>query len=310
MKCSELLLKGTRMLKEKGIAACRLEAEVLLAFAWGRERTHLLIFSDDPVPEDIEKRFNELLCRRARGVPIAYLTGEKEFMSLGFAVNSHVLIPRPETELLVEMVLDYLDDRPSTANDQLLSTNNKGCRTASMSGAKDREEYLIADVGTGSGAVAVSLAYYNHQAYLMATDISSSALQVAERNARRHGVAERVEFLQGDLLTPLLEQGITGKGAAVAANLPYIPTSDLESLPLDVHYEPSSALDGGKDGLEQYRRLLPQVATFLAPGGLLVCEIGVGQGEVLREMLTNEGWAEAEIIKDYAGRERIVKARR
>lgn len=295
------------MLKEKGIAASRLEAEVLLAFAWGRERTHLLIFFDDPVPEDVEKRYHDLLCRRSRGVPVAYLTGEKEFMSLGFTVNSDVLIPRPETEVLVEVVLEYLEEKPSATNDQLLSINNIESRTAPLSGGEKGQNYLIADVGTGSGAVAVSLAYYNNQAYLMAVDISSSALQVAEGNARFHGVAERVDFLQGDLLTPLLEQGIKGRGTAVAANLPYIPTSNLESMPLDVRYEPFSALDGGNDGLELYRRLLPQAAAFLAPGGLLACEVGVGQAEVLRGMLTNEGWTEIEIIKDFAGRERIVK---
>jgi hypothetical protein len=112
MKCSELIFKGTGLLKEKGIAAPRLEAEVLLAFAWGRERTHLLVFSDDEVPREVEDRFHDLLCQRSRGVPVAYLTGEKEFMSLGFYVNPDVLIPRPETELLVERVLEYLAGFP------------------------------------------------------------------------------------------------------------------------------------------------------------------------------------------------------
>ena len=286
------------------MASCRLEAEVLLAFAWGRERTHLLIFSDDLVPEDVEKRFNALLCKRARGVPVAYLTGEKEFMSLGFAVNSHVLIPRPETELLVETVLDYLD-KSSTADEQLLNINDKG--NSSFCGDQGEQRHLLADVGTGSGAVAVSLAYYNDRADLMATDTSPAALRVAERNASYHGVAERVEFLEGDLLTPLLQKGMTGRGSAVAANLPYIPTAELGRLPVDVRYEPYSALDGGEDGLECYRRLTPQAAVFLVQGGLLACEIGVGQGEKLAELLYKEGWLAIEIIKDYAGRERIVK---
>jgi release factor glutamine methyltransferase len=190
---------------------------------------------------------------------------------------------------------------------------------------------LVADVGTGSGAVAVSLAYYNAHVRLVATDISPAALQLAKRNARRHGVTERVEFLQGDLLTPLLQQGTTayridmadrpgiipqrqqrsiGIGTAVAANLPYIPTADLQSLPLDVQYEPLNALDGGEDGLDHYRRLIPQAAAFLAPKGLLACEVGIGQAELLAELLTKEGWTETEIIKDYAGKERIVTAKR
>jgi methylase of polypeptide subunit release factors len=460
MKCSELIFKGTGLLKEKGIAAPRLEAEVLLAFAWGRERTHLLIFSDDEVPGEVEDRFHDLLCQRSRGVPVAYLTGEKEFMSLGFYVNPDVLIPRPETELLVERVLEYLADfpgekpapepergteievvnpgrgggrvpepepeterppyfpaaccptpansytgkrtAPMSAGEELGKksvTTPSGKRTAPLSAGGVVQTPLVADVGTGSGAVAVSLAYYNAQARLVATDISSGALQVAKRNARRHGVTERVEFLQGDLLTPLLQQvtrgrfschpsgdrlpkwiegagtkevgldfaldgrlpgevgelwlgvqartkeagldfpredqlledvqgigtrasrrrtpavkklpqGVEGIGTAVVANLPYIPTADLQSLPLDVQYEPLNALDGGEDGLDHYRRLIPQAAAFLVPKGLLACEVGIGQAELLAELLTKEGWTETEIIKDYAGKERIVTAKR
>ncbi|CEO88700.1 N5-glutamine methyltransferase family protein [Syntrophaceticus schinkii] len=464
MKCSELIFKGTRLLKEKGIAAPHLEAEVLLAFAWGRERTHLLIFSDDEVPREVEDRFHDILCQRSRGVPVAYLTGEKEFMSLGFYVNPDVLIPRPETELLVERVLEYLADFPgekpapeperetkievvnpgrgggrvpepepeterppyfpaaccptpanSYAGKRTASlsageepgknsvTTPSGKRTAPLSAGGVVQTPLVADVGTGSGAVAVSLAYYNAQARLVATDISPGALQVAKRNARRHGVTDRVKFLQGDLLIPLLQQvtrgrfschpschpsgdrlpkwiegagtkevgldfaldgrlpgevgelwlgvqartkeagldfpredqlledvqgigtrasrrrtpavkklpqGVEGIGTAVVANLPYIPTADLQSLPLDVQYEPLNALDGGEDGLDHYRRLIPQAAAFLVPKGLLACEVGIGQAELLAELLTKEGWTETEIIKDYAGKERIVTAKR
>lgn len=308
------------MLEEKGIAAPRLEAEVLLAFAWGRERTHLLIFSDDRVPEEVQGRFNNFLYRRSKGVPVAYLIGEKEFMSLPFYVNPNVLIPRPETELLVEKVLDFLADvegrevpapelspySPTTCC-QPQKNSNAGKRTVPPVG-ENVQTHLVADVGTGSGAVAVSLTYYNSQAHLVATDFSPGALQVAKRNAKRHGVAERVEFLQGDLLAPLLQKGTTGIGIAVAANLPYIPTADLQSLPLDVQHEPFNALDGGEDGLDHYRRLIPQAEAFLAPQGLLACEVGIRQAEQLVKILTEEGWTETEIIKDYAGKERIVTA--
>lgn len=326
MKCSELLIKGTKRLKEKGIVAPRLEAEVLLAFAWGRERTHLLIFSDDLVPEEVEWAFNELLSQRSRGVPVAYLTGEKEFMSLPFYVNQDVLIPRPETELLVERVLNFLAGvqgdglvtEPESKAElpphslavccQKPKNSFSGKRIAPLSAGGDMQMPLVADVGTGSGAVAVSLAYYDAGVHLVATDISPAALQVARRNAKRHGVAERIEFLQGDLLAPLLQQGITGVGTAIAANLPYIPTADLQGLPLDVQHEPIDALDGGWDGLDHYRRLLPQAAAFLAPKGLLACEVGVGQAELLAGIFVKEGWTEIDIIKDYAGRERIVTA--
>ncbi len=275
-------------MKKRGINSPRLDAEVLLASAWGRERADLLIFSEDRVPKEVQVVFLDLLKERSKGIPVAYLTGEKEFMSLDFYVNFDVLIPRPETELLVERVLKFLAelDKP----------------------LKGEEEQLLADVGTGSGAVAVSLAYYNPKVKVLAIDISPQALKTAARNAERHGVKGRVQFLQGDLLTPLLEQGFIGMGTAVAANLPYIPTADLPGLPIDVQYEPKNALDGGKDGLEHYRRLIPQAGLFLAPGGLLACEIGTGQGPVLAGLLEQEGWNRVEVIKDYAGRERVVTA--
>ncbi|HHW28987.1 MAG TPA: peptide chain release factor N(5)-glutamine methyltransferase [Syntrophomonadaceae bacterium] len=301
MKCRELLIKGTELLKKRGINSPRLDAEVLLASAWGRERADLLIFSEDQVPKEAELVFYDLLKQRSNGIPVAYLTGKKEFMSLDFYVNSDVLIPRPETELLVERVLEFL-----TMLDKPLQTAKRDMTPDYAIGVD--EEHLLADVGTGSGAVAVSLAYYNPKVKVAAIDISHKALQTAARNAEHHGVNRRVRFLQGDLLTPLLEQGLIGMGTVVAANLPYIPTADLPDLPVDVQYEPKNALDGGKDGLEHYRRLIPQAELFLAPGGLLACEIGIGQGEMLAGMLEQEGWKRVEVLKDYAGRERVVTA--
>jgi release factor glutamine methyltransferase len=282
--CRELLRKGTIRLREDGIEAPRLEAEVLLAHAWGRERTDLFVFSEDEVPSRVVKEFCGLLDRRCRRVPIAYLTGEKEFMSLPFTVNPEVLIPRPETELLVERVLDFLREKKGT------------------------EELLIADVGTGSGAVAVSLAFYSPRARLLATDISCGALEVARENAHCNGVGERVEFLHGDLLAPLLARGMVGVGTAVAANLPYIPSSEMATLPPDVRYEPSIALDGGEDGLDLYRRLVPQAAVFLASGGLLACEVGPGQAAAFAGILDREGWRRIGIDKDYRGLPRLVTA--
>ncbi len=297
-----------------------------MAFAWGRERTQLLIFPEDRVPEWVGRRFDELLDRRARRTPVAYLTGEKEFMSLPFYVNSDVLIPRPETELIVEEVLHFLAEREREGRGDGLRlpgaddvSNEAGCMPPAkntgdgdmhMPAGDKSPGPLVADVGTGCGVIAVSLAYYNPWARLLASDISPRALRVARRNAVRHGVAARVDLLQGDLLSPLLRPGMSGRGTAVAANLPYIPTAALRSLPADVRCEPLSALDGGEDGLDHYRRLLPQAAAFLAPQGLLACEVGMEQAEPLAEILTKEGWTKTEIIKDYAGRERIVAAKR
>ncbi|MDR9756453.1 MAG: HemK/PrmC family methyltransferase [Thermoanaerobacterales bacterium] len=243
MNCRELLIKGTELLKKRGINSPRLDAEVLLASAWGRERADLLIFSEDQVPKEVQLVFYDLLKQRSKGIPVAYLTGEKEFMSLDFYVNFDVLIPRPETELLVERVLKFLAelDKP----------------------LKGEEEQLLADVGTGSGAVAVSLAYYNPQVKVFAIDISRKALKTAASNAERHGVKGRVRFLQGDLISPLLEQGYIGMGTAVAANLPYIPTADLPGLPIDVQYEPKNALDGGRMDWSIAEGLFPRLGSFL-----------------------------------------------
>lgn len=288
MTGGELLRMGTAVLRDAGIDAPRLEAEVLLAHAWGKSRTELLIAPEREVPDSVAGDFMRYIELRAAGMPVAYLTGEREFMSLPFFVGPDVLIPRPETELLVERVLGFLEE-----------WFRKGQRDA-----------LVADVGTGSGAIAVSLACYEPRARAIATDISGSALRVAVSNAARHGVAGRIEFLEGDLLMPALETRGCGVGAAVVANLPYIPTKELERLPADVRQEPRLALDGGEDGLELYRRLVPQAAAFLQPGGLLACEIGEGQGRLLAGMLEAEGWKAVAVERDYRGEERMVTALR
>ncbi len=288
MNSGELLRQGTAALRRAGVETPRLDAEVLLAHAWGKSRTELLLAPEREVPEAVAREFMRQVRLRASGMPVAYLTGEKEFMSLPFFVSSAVLIPRPETEILVESVLAFL----------------KGWF------GSGREAALVADVGTGSGAIAVSVAYYEPRARLVATDISEAALEVAAANALRNGVAERVEFLHGDLLEPVLKAKGESAGAVVAANLPYIPTSELESLPPDVRCEPRIALDGGGDGLELYRRLLPQAAAFLQPGGMLACEIGAGQGGVLADLLDEGGWASVSVARDYRGEERVVTALR
>lgn len=288
MTSGELLRQGAAALRRAGIETPRLDAEVLLAHAWEKTRTELLIAPEREVPEAVVREFMRQIRLRAAGMPVAYLTGEKEFMSLPFFVCSAVLIPRPETELLVESVLAFL-------------------RGWFESG---RQAALVADVGTGSGAIAVSVAYYEPRARLVATDISGAALEIAAANAARNGVAGRVEFLQGDLLEPVLEAKGKSVGAVVAANLPYIPTAELESLPAAVRCEPRIALDGGEDGLELYRRLLPQAAAFLMPGGMLACEIGEGQGGLLAGLLEEGGWASVAVARDYRGQERVVTALR
>ena len=261
-----------------------LDAEVLLRHVLQTDRTRPYRDSDKHISRQEQKDYRRLLERRAQGEPVAYLTGLREFMSLEFTVSPEVLIPRPETELLVETVLNDL--RPFSG------------------------QPCIVDVGTGSGAIAVSLAYYLPEAKVWAVDISPAALKVAGQNACNHGVVDRLAFLEGDLLSTLPDD-LRGRLDWVAANLPYIPHGEIPVLQPEVaKYEPRLALDGGPDGLEPYRRLIPQAWKYLKPGGKLIMEMGWDQGQALAGILADRDWQAVEIVKDYAGLDRFVRARK
>jgi len=276
----EALTRGRQILRRAGVPEAAVDAEVLLAHVLATDRLALYREEQRALSPREWTLFRDLLVRRARREPVAYLTGRKEFMGLAFAVNRAVLIPRPETELLVERAL------------------------ALSSGW---EAPVVVDVGTGCGAVAVSLAYYHAWAEVHATDISDAALAVARENAARHGVASRVHLYPGDLLAPVVF--LAGRVDLVVANLPYVTSGELARLPPDVRdYEPRAALDGGPDGLALYRRLVPQAARVLRAGGVLLAEVGPGQGRVLADLLVAAGWRETRVILDYGGRERVVEA--
>lgn len=279
-------------LRRRGVESAALDAEVLLAHVTGLDRAGLYREGERTLTPREAEACRQLVERRAQREPVAYLTGKKEFMGLEFKVNRAVLIPRPETELLVERAW-------ALARNLLLGRDGP---------AGPETELLIADVGTGSGAIAVSLAKFLPAARIYALDCSPAALEVARVNARRHGVAERIVFLQGDLLLPLFALNLTGKITLVVANLPYIPTGELRRLMPDVRcYEPLGALDGGPDGLVHYRRLLPQARRMLADCGYLLMETGPGQGKQLGRLLAEDGWQQ-ELIPDLAGRERVILA--
>jgi release factor glutamine methyltransferase len=226
--------------------------------------------------------FQRLVSLRLARWPLAYLTGRREFYGLELRVNRAVLIPRPETELLVDVARE------------------QAARLAELSGSS---RLTIADVGTGSGAVAIALAKHLPDAIIYATDASELALRVAAFNCRRHGVSRRVHLLHGDLLEPL-----PGPVDLIVANLPYVATGEFPGLMPEVRdYEPRMALDGGPDGLEMVRRLLAHAPSYVNPGGSLLLEIGAGQSRAARELARRAfPTAQVDVLPDYAGHDRIL----
>ena len=260
----------------------RLDAETLLLHLLNQNRTWLLTNWETDASPEIESAFSKLVDRRGSGEPLQYITGIAEFFGLPFQVAPGVLIPRPETEHMVEEVL----------------------RLARL---QVRQKLSIADIGTGSGAIAVALAHSLPNARLTATDLSPQALSIARENAAKNHVSERIEFVEGDLLAPLSGQTF----AIIASNPPYIPDSDLVSLSVEVReYEPHSALFGGEHGLTIYRRLIPDAYDLLLPGGWLVLEIGFGQQQSIQTLLEQSFYTEIHFIADYQGIPRVAVGRK
>ncbi len=250
MKIAEAISEGARLLDLARIADTRRAAGILLGHLLGVDRTYLLTRSNEPVDEPVYQNYLGLIRRRAGGEPLQYITGRQEFYGLDFTVTPDVLIPRPETEFLVERAIELAGDRALT----------------------------IVDVGTGSGCVAVALAFYLPAARVIATEISPPALRVARSNAERHNVAERIIFLEGDLLEPLAGLELESAVDLLVSNPPYVPERDRAGLQTEVRdYEPEGALFGGDEGLDFYRRLLAEGGRVVKPCGHLALEIGYGQ---------------------------------
>jgi release factor glutamine methyltransferase len=257
-----------------------LDAEALLCSALGKNKAWLLAHSDEELPEAAASRFAEWIERRSFGEPIQYITGETEFYGLPFRVTRDVLIPRPETEHVVERALEL---------------------------AAQFAAPRIVDVGTGSGAIAVALAHKLPQASITATDLSEAALEVARANAELNGVSERVRFFAGDLLGPVASEQFE----IVVSNPPYVPARDRDSLTIEVReYEPAQALFAGEDGLAIYRRLIPAAWERLVSGGCIVLEIGYGQQASLRSLLAETSFGDIEFAPDLQGIPRVASARR
>ncbi len=285
----ELTRRGKVTLLRAGIEQAGRETGWLLEHALHRTQIDLRVNDAQRVGGEGLRRAQALLARRAQREPLQYLLGTQEFCGLEFEVDAGVLIPRPETELLVEAVARRAGIRPS---------------------AKHRP--VVTDVGTGSGCIAVSLARRLPLAALYATDCSKEALRVARQNAERHGVAGQVTFAEGDLLAPLHALGLSGRVDIVASNPPYIAEREWETLQPEVRlFEPRMALAGGDDGLAVYRRLVRDAADLLNAGGWLIMEVGQGQAASVCALIDATGrYGTAEILPDQAGIDRVLCAQR
>ena len=306
------------MLKEAGVKSPGLDSAVLLAHALGVTKHRVYVDAGREIDPGRFSLFQQMLERRARREPVQYITGTREFMGLDFEVGRGVLVPRPETEILVEVAQD------------LISKSGWWRRDWAPDYASGRVElpegYLLADIGTGSGAIAVALASFLtsvlregrcaappglRRRYLFdtvfATDISSEALAIAKRNAARHHVEDRIDFLQGDMWRPLQDLGLAGRLDAVVSNPPYITTAEMETLQQEVGlFEPREALDGGEDGLDYYRTLACGAPKFLRLGGFLVLEVGAGQAETVRALMDAAGLHDCRSVNDLRGIPRVV----
>lgn len=274
---ADAVKSAAAILEKAGVETPRLDAEILLAFTLNCSRLDIIAHPERRISKDESRRYAALVEKRAFRCPLAYLVGCREFHGLQIRVSPDVLVPRPETELLVEQTIRRIGPGPA----------------------------LIADVGTGSGAIAVALAANLPEAVVFGTDISAAALKVARLNVDNHHLAERVRLLEGDLAEPLAAAGL--RFDAVVSNPPYIPGSEIAHLQPEVsRWEPRAALDGGPDGLDVIRRLLPGCLGLLKSEGFAALEIGEGQAGPVEDVAREAGYSSVETINDYSGIPRIV----
>jgi release factor glutamine methyltransferase len=271
-----------RYLADRGSEFPRLDTQVLLADALGCRKIELYTRFEEVVPDEVRGKFRKLIQERIKGCPVAYLVGRKEFFSLEFEVNRDVLIPRPDTECLVDECLRLVKSTTAPA---------------------------VLDIGTGSGALPVAIAKHHETAVLTATDVSAAALAVARRNAAKHGVAERIRFLEGDLFAPI---PVGETFDAILSNPPYIPTADIAGLAVGVRdYEPRAALDGGADGFAMFDRLITAAPAYLKPGGSLIVEINaLAEGPAREKIEAHGGYDLGRTLFDSSGHPRVLRAGR
>lgn len=309
------ILKWTEQyFKDKGIESPRLDAEVLLAHVLEKQRIYLYVHFDEPLQPGELAAYREMVKQRVLHVPVAQILGEKEFMGLTFKVTADTLVPRPDTEILVQAAVERLKamkgEKSATgvlADESAAEEPAEGQPAGGADAEQEVAEPLhIADIGTGSGAICLSVLHYLADTVADTVDISPAARAVAEENTASLGLADRVTFHTGDLLQPLV--GMTF--AAILSNPPYIPEADIATLAPEVRLkEPHTALSGGQDGLDFYRRLAKEAPAMLVPGGFMAFEVGIHQAEPVAALAkANPLIARTEILPDYAGIDRVVVA--
>jgi release factor glutamine methyltransferase len=275
----QLLLYGKSILKEKNIESWAIDAQVLLMYVTKFTKVKLFSHNKQLLNDDECNYYRQLINKRSEGYPVQYITGIQEFMSLDFIVNSYTLIPRADTEILVETLLEV---------------------------SKKQDIKRIMDIGTGTGCIPISLAYYNTAMKAIAIDISDGALEVARKNADKHRVSDKIEFIKSDLFENLSDEWI-GKLDAIVSNPPYIRQEIIPSLMREVReYEPITALVGGIDGLDFYRKITKQGYQYIRQGGFLLYEIGYDQATQVTGIMQQQGFVNIQIIKDLAGLDRVV----
>lgn len=276
MTYRECYEQGCRTLQAAGIEEAALDARLLLEAVCGTDRNDLLVHGEQPVAPEAEEKYLNWIRQRAEHIPLQQLTGEQGFMGLTFSVNEHVLIPRQDTEILVEEVLKELHD---------------GMR--------------VLDMCTGSGCILLSLLHYSNDCEGLGVDLSAEALEVAGRNVLKVLTPEKAEhahFLQSDLF-----EKVEGKFEIIVSNPPYIASAEVEKLMPEVRdHEPRMALDGTEDGLHFYRRIIEEAGKHLVSSGMLYFEIGYDQGQAVSEMMRTEGYCDVQVVQDYAGLDRVV----
>lgn len=271
-----LYQEGIKRLQQAGIGEASLDARLLLEYVCGTDRNDMLLHADREVQEKEITRYRQMIAQRAAHMPLQYLTNQQEFMGLPFYVDETVLIPRQETELLVE---------------EIMKDGHDGKR--------------ILEIGTGSGCIILSLLHYSNSCQGTATDISEGALETAKKNAGRLGL--EVELVRTDLAADVIAANGKGVYDIIVSNPPYIASSVIPTLMPEVRdHEPATALDGGEDGLAFYRRILRETKELLAPGGKYYFEIGYDQGDAVKTLLEDHGCRDVHIVKDYAGLDRIA----